>query len=37
MVMISNANSVTIAVDSSLLGVQNLLLTIIILVDYYFC
>ena len=37
MVMISNTNSATIAMDSSLLGVQNLPLTIIILVDYYFC
>ena len=34
MAMVSDVNSVTIAMDSSLLGVRNLLL---IFVDYYFC
>ena len=38
MAMVSEVNSVTITMDSSFLGVQNLLLIIIIIfVDYYFC
>ena len=35
MAMVSDVNSVTIAMDSSFLGVQNLLLIIIIFVDCY--
>ena len=36
MAMVSDVNSVTIAMDSSFLGVRNLLLIIIIIfVDYY--
>ena len=35
MAMVSDVNSVTIAMDSSFLGVRNLLLIIIIFVDCY--
>ena len=35
MAVVSDANLVTIAIDSSFLGVQNLLLIIIIFVDCY--
>ena len=37
MAMVSVVNSMTIAMDSYFLGVRNLLLIIIIFVDYYFC
>ena len=35
MAVVNDVNSVTIAMDSSFLGVRNLRLTIIIFIDFY--